>query len=142
MKRCSICGKSIEKGERYFNGPFNRGPAKHKKCSNDLRVEKGDVMIGGFGHIGSRTLTKEEYEQRGIIAKLERENTKLRTALKELRRWVGDGDCSDDVGIWPGYATTAYKDAVAMADKALADGNVCDHRHSAGGATDAREERL
>jgi hypothetical protein len=47
------------------------------------------------------------------------ENARLREALTELRRWVADGDCSDDAGIWPGYATTAYKDAVQKADDAL-----------------------
>lgn len=50
---------------------------------------------------------------------LERENARLREALAELRRWVGDGDCSDDAGIWPGFATTAYKEAVKKADDAL-----------------------
>lgn len=50
---------------------------------------------------------------------LKAEVSRLREAMTELRRWVGDGDCSDDRDIWPGYATTAYIDAVRKADKAL-----------------------
>jgi len=46
----------------------------------------------------------------------------LRHALSELRRWVADGDCSDDAGIWPGFATTAYRDAVNRADEVLKSG--------------------
>lgn len=76
MKRCSICGKNIEKGETYFNGPFNRGPAKHKKCSNDLRFAKGDVLLGPIKEtsIGFR-------EQRDTLAA---ENARLR---EELADW-------------------------------------------------------
>jgi hypothetical protein len=49
---------------------------------------------------------------------LSADNLKLRSALKELRRWVGDGDCSDDAGC-VGFQTTAYRDVIAMADEAL-----------------------
>jgi ATP-dependent Clp protease ATP-binding subunit ClpA len=34
MKRtCKICQKPIKKGEKFFNGPSNRGPAKHQDCA-------------------------------------------------------------------------------------------------------------
>jgi hypothetical protein len=50
--------------------------------------------------------------------------TQTRSALIELRRWVGDGDCSDDAGCIS-FQTTAYRDVIAQADRAIgANGSV------------------
>jgi hypothetical protein len=40
-------------------------------------------------------------------------------ALKELRRWVGDGDKSDDSGLM-GYFTPEYLAAISLVDAAIA----------------------
>lgn len=53
-----------------------------------------------------------------LCKSLEIERNTLRSALVELRRWVGDGDCSDDAGC-VGYQTTAYRDVIAQADAAI-----------------------
>lgn len=47
-----------------------------------------------------------------------RKNTLLLAALVQLRRWVGDGDCSDDAGC-VGFQTTAYREVIAQADAAI-----------------------
>lgn len=39
-------------------------------------------------------------------------------ALKEARRWIGDGPCAD--GLSAEYWTQEYKDAVSMVDAAIA----------------------
>jgi hypothetical protein len=89
-----------------------------------------DITISGFDFDKIETEARkweEKYEESQsqyafeILKndKLNAENARLRAALTEIRRWVADGDCSDDAGIWPGYATTAYKDAVRMVDNAL-----------------------
>ncbi len=49
---------------------------------------------------------------------LERDNNALRAALVELRRWVGDGDCSDDAGC-VGFQSAAYREVIAHADAAI-----------------------
>lgn len=74
----------------------------------------------------ARELERELNTEKGIhayaktlLAKKDAENASLREALTGIRRWVGDGDCSDDSEIWPGYASTAYKDAVRMVDDIL-----------------------
>ena len=62
---------------------------------------------------------------------LERENNLLRSALVELRRWVGDGDCSDDAGC-VGFQSTAYRDVIAQADAAIfSNAEVADPKDSA-----------
>jgi hypothetical protein len=52
--------------------------------------------------------TKPDYDQ-------------VMTALIELRRWVGDGDCSDDAGC-VAFQSTAYREAIAQADRAISGG--------------------
>lgn len=60
------------------------------------------------------------YQWRDYARRLERQRDEIIDALTELRRWVADGDCSDDAGIWPGFATTAYKVVIAKSDAAIA----------------------
>ena len=69
--------------------------------------------------IGFKSLADQWAELERELAEARAEVARMREALTELRRWVGDGDCSDDKDIWPGYATTAYLDAVQKADEAL-----------------------
>jgi hypothetical protein len=37
----------------------------------------------------------------------------------ELRKWLADGEFSDDKGIFPNFATEEYKEAVQKFDEAI-----------------------
>lgn len=53
------------------------------------------------------------------MADARREISRLRAALTEARRWLADGDMSDDSGIPSAYWTPAYAAAIDMIDAAL-----------------------
>lgn len=61
---------------------------------------------------------EELFSQMAIkIESVERENEKLRNALIEARRWIGDGECSD--GLPREYWTKEFSDAVDLVDSVL-----------------------
>ena len=51
------------------------------------------------------------------VRELEADNERLRAALTEARRWIGDGEFSD--GLHHDYWTPEYRAAVALVDAAL-----------------------
>lgn len=52
-----------------------------------------------------------------MVAERDAEIERLRAALTEARRWIGDGEFSD--GLHHDYWTPEYRAAVAMVDAAL-----------------------
>lgn len=79
--------------------------------SNTPRTDKKASGIIGFFSC--------ETVPASFARELEQELSDAIAALTELRRWVADGDCSDDIGIWPKYATQAYKETVEKTDAIL-----------------------
>lgn len=55
---------------------------------------------------------------RDKIVRQRDEIERLRAALVEARRWIGDGDCSADAGM-KSYWTDKYSGAIKMVDEAL-----------------------
>ena len=80
---------------------------------------KSDALINAL-YAETQHVGEHNCPERWVILcrEIEEDNAKLRDALVELRRWVGDGDCSDDAGC-VGFQTTAYRDVIAQADSAI-----------------------